>query len=331
MFGTRAVRDQVVGWVDRAIGVQDGVVRAHVAQVRAADPEAPAQQVVAALESQYLATVSAAGAAVGGAASVPAVGTGIAVGLSVAETVAFLDATALFVVATAEALGRPVGDLARRRALLLVALLGDDAVALVPSSPDGAGWATRLTALDDATVAGLNRTAEKWLVTRYGPRQSVLVLGRLVPFGIGAAVGAAGNALTAKGIISRIRAGFGDVVPAAEPQPEPEVQPEPVVTTPVVELRTAAPVPAFDPPTGKYLGLYTVLVERADPEPVLALDEVSAAVPGGLPAAARRDPAWWSNEPGARAGHVRAWLAAGLEVAEADLASGKIRWRRATR
>src|SRR5690349_2234744 len=129
MFGTRAVRDQIVGWVDRAIAVQDGVVRAHVAQVREAGPDTSPQRVTAALESQYLTAVSAAGAAVGGAASVPAVGTGIAVGLSVAETVAFLDATALFVLATAETLGSPVSDLARRRALLLVALLGDDAVA----------------------------------------------------------------------------------------------------------------------------------------------------------------------------------------------------------
>src|SRR4051794_30073679 len=66
----------------------------------------------------------------------------------------------------------------------------------------------------------------------------------------------------------------------------------------------------------------------ADPDPVLTLDEVNAVVQGGLPAAARRNPAWWGNEPGPRAGHVRAWLAAGLRVAEADLAAGKIRWQR---
>jgi len=322
MFGRPAVRDQVISWVDTAIGVQDGAVRAHVASVRAGTADATGEQVVQALEGQYLATTSGAGAAVGGAASVPGVGTTLAVGLSVAETVAFLDTTALFAFATAQALGHRVGDMPRRRALLLCALLGDDAIALVGPADDGtrAGWGARLVALDDAAVADLNRVTEKWLVTRFGPRQGMLVLGRLVPFGIGAAVGAAGNALTAKGVIARVRSAFAGVTPDVDVTDAPDADaPDAVVT---VATADAAAVPA--PSSGKYLQLYDILAAQAGDDVTLTLDKIDAAVTGGLPAAARRSAAWWGNDPSPRAPQTRAWLAAGLTVDEVDLETGTV-------
>jgi hypothetical protein len=204
VFSRAAVRDQVFGWVDQAVAVQHSVVRDQVAGAAAGDGGPAA--VVASLEGTYLAAVSGAGAVVGGAASIPGVGTGLAVGLSVAETAGFLNATALFAFAVAEAAGAPVVDLPRRRALFLAALLGDDVIALTGGGAEGFGG--RLSDLPDDEVDALNRTAERWLLTRYGPRQGMLVLGRLAPFGIGAAVGAAGNAVTAKGVIGRLRSAY---------------------------------------------------------------------------------------------------------------------------
>jgi len=334
MFGRPAVRDQVISWVDTAIGVQDGAVRAHVASVRAGTADATGEQVVQALEGQYLATTSGAGAAVGGAASLPGVGTTLAVGLSVAETVAFLDTTALFAFATAQALGHRVGDMPRRRALLLCALLGDDAIALVGPADDGsrAGWGARLVALDDPAVAELNRVTEKWLVTRFGPRQGMLVLGRLVPFGIGAAVGAAGNALTAKGVIARVRSAFAGVTPDAVVTDAPDAFVADAVVTDTDDVTGTddvvavgapdAAVPA--PPSGKYLQLYDLLAAQAGHDVTLTLDKIDAALTGGLPAAARRSAAWWGNDPSPRAPQTRAWLAAGLTVDGVDLATGTV-------
>ncbi len=190
---------------------------------------------VSSLETKYLAGVSGAGAAVGGAAMVPGIGTGVAVGLSVAETVAFLDATALAALAVAQLQGHPVRDLPRRRALLLATVLGDDVVALVPKGPDGdtSGWGERLLSMPDADVERLNRRAERWLVTRFGPRQGMFIVGRLMPFGLGAAVGAAGNALTAKGAIARVRSAFPTAAPAPLSVVPPAATDDAATVTPV--------------------------------------------------------------------------------------------------
>jgi hypothetical protein len=335
MFGRQSLREHVTAWVDRAIDVQDGALRAYVAQVRTAtagehDADGGDASLVAALESHYLATTSGAGAVVGGAASVPGVGTGVAVGLSVAETVAFLDGTALFTLAAAQVAGADVRDLPRRRALLLLALLGDEAVRLVPAGADGGsdGWGHRLAALPDAAVEDVNRTAETWLLTRFGARQGLFVLGRLAPFGIGAAVGAAGNALAAKGVIARTRSAFAApgepaaVVRLVEPLAEPAADPVATAT----QAPASAPLPApADPPTGKYAPLYTLLAGRRGGTVRLRLSDVDAAVTGGLPAVARRSPEWWTGD---RTAQSKAWRAAGLQVTDVDLAGGTVRLRR---
>lgn len=328
MIDRQVVREHIVTWVDRAIDVQDGAVRAHVAGVRESVPDGATDDVGQALESQYLAAVSGSGAVVGGAASVPGLGTGLAVGLSVAETVAFLDATALFTLAIAESRGCPISDLARRRALLLLALLGDDAVALVPRSERGEiiGWGLRLNALADDSVAEVNRVAEKWLITRFGPRQTLFVLGRLAPFGIGAAVGAAGNAVTAKGVIARVRTAFAGHVP------EPPAGPETAVTLPEATPNGVSPanadVVAVPPPAGKYAGLFTLLSSRPGERVEVQLSEIDAVVNGGLPATARRSPGWWTNQPGPRAVHASAWLAAGLHISGVDLDGDAVHFSR---
>jgi len=46
--------------------------------------------------------------------------------------------------------------------------------------------------------------------------------------------------------------------------------------------------------------------------------ELSVAIPGGLPASAYTQPAWWDNRAEHRA-QARAWLAAGWAVGELDL------------
>jgi hypothetical protein len=52
-------------------------------------------------------------------------------------------------------------------------------------------------------------------------------------------------------------------------------------------------------------------------------------VTGGLPAAARRNATWWSNELAARAPQSRAWLAAGFLVGDTDLTAGTVHLVRA--
>jgi hypothetical protein len=67
-----------------------------VCRIREHHPEASPSDVIALLEKLYLAAVIGTGAATGGVAAAPGVGTAAAVALSGGEMVGFLQASALF-------------------------------------------------------------------------------------------------------------------------------------------------------------------------------------------------------------------------------------------
>ncbi|MGH3966511.1 MAG: hypothetical protein ACRDRY_25280 [Pseudonocardiaceae bacterium] len=88
--------------LEKAIGIQQSPVAGYVARLRRARPGATPAEIVAVLEKQYLVTVTGTGAAVGGVAAAPGVGTVAALALSGGETAVFLEVTALFALAVAE-------------------------------------------------------------------------------------------------------------------------------------------------------------------------------------------------------------------------------------
>ncbi len=90
------------------------------------NPDATPAEIVSKLEKHYLAAVMASGAAVGSAAAFPGIGTLVALSAVAGETVVFLEATAVFVLAVAEVYGIPADHRERRRALVLAVLVGED-------------------------------------------------------------------------------------------------------------------------------------------------------------------------------------------------------------
>ena len=83
----------------------------------------------------------------------------------------------------------------------------------------------------------------------------------------------------------------------------------------------------------RYSSLGDWLLRRGSLEVTAGFDELSAVVPGGLPASAYRRATWWSNEP-RHAQCLDGWDAAGYRVAQVDLsarvvtlrATGAPRW-----
>ena len=160
-------------------------------------------ELIAKLERHYLSAVVGIGGASGAAAAVPGVGTAAALASGAAEIAAFVSATAMFVLAVAEVHGLPVSDPEVRRALVLAVLLGESAeAALTYGAFEAPHWAQVLgrTASRDR-VAGVNARLAKLALGRFGRRQGVLALGRALPLGIGAGIGAVGNAALARGAI----------------------------------------------------------------------------------------------------------------------------------
>ncbi|MBW0018647.1 MAG: hypothetical protein JO236_14030 [Mycobacterium sp.] len=204
--------------IERSSRVQGPAAQAYVARLRRAHPGAGPAEIVAKLEKRYLAALTASGAAVGSAATFPGVGTLTALSAGAGETVFFLEATAVFVLATAEVYGIPADHRERRRALVLAVLVGDDSRRAIgeligPGRTHG-GWLTEgMAALPMPTLARLNTRLLKYAVRRYTVKRGALLMGKMLPVGVGAAVGGAGNRIFAKKIVRNARQAFGPPPP----------------------------------------------------------------------------------------------------------------------
>lgn len=198
--------------LEKAISIQRSPVAGHVARLRRARPDATPAEIIVVLEKQYLTAVTGTGAAVGGAAAVPGVGTVAALTLSGGETVVFLEATALFALAVAEVHGIRVDEVERRRTLVLAVVLGDRGAMLVEKMTGRTGqhWGDLLPAvIPMSSISAINTTLGRWFLTRYVRKLGVLALGRIAPFGIGAAIGAAGNRAFGRTVVNTSRRVFG--------------------------------------------------------------------------------------------------------------------------
>jgi hypothetical protein len=198
--------------LEKAIALAQSPVAGYVDRLRRARPLASPAEIIAVLEKQYLATVTGTGAAVGGAAVAPGIGTVAALALTGGETALFLETTALFALAVAEVHGIRVEEVERRRTLVLAVALGDSGAMLVEKMAGRGGqqWGALLPeAIPMSSIAAINKTLGRWFFTRYGRKQGVLALGRIAPFGIGVAIGAVGNRAFGRVVVDTSRRVFG--------------------------------------------------------------------------------------------------------------------------
>src|SRR5271154_1584248 len=158
--------------IERSTRIQAPAAAAYVARLRRAHPNASPAEIVAKLEKRYLTALTASGAAVGSTATFPGVGTLTALSAGAGETVFFLEATAVFVLANAVVYGIPAGHREQRRALVLAVLVGDDSKRalgelLGPTRTNGGGLAEGMASLPMSTLARLNTRLLKYAVKRY--------------------------------------------------------------------------------------------------------------------------------------------------------------------
>jgi hypothetical protein len=197
--------------VERALRAQQPAVAAYIAKARRKDPLASPAEVITALNRQYLITVGGTGAAAGGVAFVPAIGTAAALATGAAEAIAALDASVLYTLAVAEVYGLRTEDLERRRALVLAVVLGEGATKLMEKVTGGSKhWASELlNVLPLPKLGPVNQTLVRWFVKRYATRQGALAFGRALPLGVGVVIGAVGNLATARVVIHSTERAFG--------------------------------------------------------------------------------------------------------------------------
>lgn len=203
---------------DRLLDVQRPLVLAHLRGIRRRHPHATPEQIIRILERRYLLAVTTGGAATGASAAVPGVGTAAALALSGAETVGFLEASALFAQAVTEVHGIAVTEPERARSLVMALMLGSTGKDLVRQFAGQFGpgavsrsayWGELVTSsLPKAMVGQLTDRLKRAFVRRFAIRQGGSVLGRLIPFGVGAVIGGAGNRMLGNRVIQSSREAF---------------------------------------------------------------------------------------------------------------------------
>lgn len=204
--------------LERGTRVQGPAVKAYVDRLRQLNPDATPADIAKKLEKHYLAAVMASGAAVGSAAAFPGIGTLTAMSAIAGETVVFLEATAVYVLALAEVYGIPTDHRERRRAVVLAVLVGEDSKRAVadligPGRTSGAWISDGAATLPLPAVSQLNSRLLKYFVKRYTLKRGAIAFGKLLPVGIGAVVGGVGNRLMGKKIITNARQAFGNPPP----------------------------------------------------------------------------------------------------------------------
>jgi len=208
----------VVTGIDRVLTVQRPVVLAHIRAIRAGKPDASPEEVIRTLERRYLAAVTSGGALVGASSVVPAIGTGAALALSTVETAGFLEASALYAQSVTEVHGIAVDDPDRARALVMTLILGTagtDLVRQLAGQAAGTGparttfWGELVTKnLPQAAMGQIANQIKRTFVKRFALTQGTNIVGRMIPFGIGAVVGGTGNHLLGRQIIRGSRTAF---------------------------------------------------------------------------------------------------------------------------
>ncbi|MFI9509302.1 hypothetical protein [Nocardia sp. NPDC052566] len=213
-----AFEKTVVTLLENGAQLQAPAVAKYVDRVRRAHPDESPAQIVARLERQFLLAVTGSGGAVGAAAAVPGVGTVASLAAVGAETVFFLEASAVFTLAVASVHGVSPQDKETRRALVLAVVLGDSGMEIVEKTVghSAKNWGT-LLATRIPGLSGMNDSLMKRFIIRFLTKRMALAAGKVIPAGIGAVIGGVGNRTLGKGTVNNARKAFGPA-PATWPE-----------------------------------------------------------------------------------------------------------------
>lgn len=209
----------VANGIMKALDVQRPLVLANLNRLRSKYPEASPAELSAKLEKYYLSAITGGGAAVGGSALIPGVGTIAALGLSAAATVGFLEATALYAQSIAELHGIHTDNPERSRTMVMAILMGEEGSALIRElagqtngrTKPGQAWGNVIgTSMPTGMMGTIMDSMRRRFLKKFLARQGTALLGRAVPFGIGAVVGGAGNHMMGRRVIESTREAFGE-------------------------------------------------------------------------------------------------------------------------
>ncbi|GGH61796.1 hypothetical protein GCM10007359_11340 [Rothia aerolata] len=218
--------------LDTVLRVQRPLVLSMVKKMREKYPNDTPAQIAKRLEQQYLRDVTVGGGAIGASAFVPGIGTATSVGLSALAVGGYLERTAIYAQAVAELHGVHVENPEAARTMVMGIMLGEDGSVLMNSllaqSSKASGISNKWGLMmgkdqKNGKMFSVERTIRNMFIKRFLTRQSGALLGRALPFGIGAVVGGGANLALGKKVIESANEAFG---------PAPAIFPDSLSLTP---------------------------------------------------------------------------------------------------
>lgn len=211
----------IQGAIIKAIGVQRPLVLSYLRRLQRKQPDATGAELARRIERDYLLAVTGGGAAVGASAVVPGIGTAASLGLSAAATVGFLEASALYAQSLAELHGITTEDPEKARVLVMAILMGDEGSSMISALTHQAagrgagpvkGWGAVFgNGKSTGAWGAIGAQVQKRFLRKILATQGASMLGRAIPFGVGAAVGGVGNRFLGKKVIEAAGLAFGPV------------------------------------------------------------------------------------------------------------------------
>ena len=198
--------------LDKALAIPAARIEERVARMRRDRPGADAAELVEMAGARFRRDAGLSSGAVGASAAIPAISTGAAAALTVGQSAAFIASAVTYVLTVAEIQGVHVVDTERRRALVLSALLGKEGSEAVQGQLGLSSmfWAAQLLMqMPLPSVKSINAHLIKRVAKRSAAKGGALALGRLLPFGIGAAIGWSGGRALANQVIEGAQAALG--------------------------------------------------------------------------------------------------------------------------
>ncbi|MDO5035118.1 MAG: hypothetical protein Q4E01_07040 [Actinomycetaceae bacterium] len=184
--------DSVQDVIDAMIEVPTQRIEEKVNRLRLENPGATPADIEAIVTREFRSLAANTSGAAGAAAAVPGLGTAAALGVSSAQLAGFVSEAGYYVLTLAHIHGIPMDDMEKRRLLVLTSLMGEQGEEIATQQ---FGFAT-LTALKGyatdmqrQTIKRVNKKLTQMAAKRAARKGATAMLGRLMPYGIGAGLG----------------------------------------------------------------------------------------------------------------------------------------------
>jgi hypothetical protein len=189
--------------IDSALKMQAPLAHSYVERLRAKHPEATDRQLLELATKRFTALTTATGAGIGGVAAMPGLGTVAALGLTVGEGLSFAEAAAFLTLAAADIHGVDMGDRNTRRLVLMAVLSGERGTEIIAKAmgKQGVQWQNVLGGGGGFLPGLISRQVSRYVRRRFVARTGKLWLGRLLPFGVGAVIGALGARAVSRSVV----------------------------------------------------------------------------------------------------------------------------------